>query len=88
MVVYLRPRDHPDKDVRKALEAICAGSGGWRIVKGGHWGSLRCGGGCCMVPVSGTPANAKNHARFLERESRKHPKPDSDPRSRARRVES
>jgi hypothetical protein len=81
----LNPSDNPTKEVREALEAIFAAAPGeWRLVKAGHWGSLRCTRGCCMIPVDGTPKNPGNHARRLEREARKHPRDQNDPQNRLR----
>lgn len=58
----------------------------WYIVKGGHWGTLRCRGMCgCTHPIPGTPKNPSGAARRLKREAGKHPRPDGHPQNRAPR---
>ena len=61
---------HPDKDVRKAIEALVAA--GWTIKRpkgrAGHaWGIARCPRGHreCSKSISSTPASAGNEARRL-----------------------
>lgn len=76
----LQPRNHKEKLVREALEAIMA-RGGWLLQKGGHWGILTCSAGCHRISVNGTPAVPERHARDLKREARTCPLPDDDPRS-------
>jgi len=81
----LYPASHDNKDVRQALESIFERQPGeWFIVKASHWGTLRCRSGCCSIPVYHTPKNASNHARRIERDARRHPLTDGDPRSRRR----
>jgi hypothetical protein len=79
----LDPSDHPYKDVREALKRIMARSG-WRLVKAGHWGHLRCDQGCCDIPVNRTPEVPSRDARDLERRARRHPLDAKDPRSKRR----
>ncbi|WP_203336706.1 hypothetical protein [Nocardioides limicola] len=74
--------DHPDKDVRKALKRILEGP--FELVKGGHWGMLRCDNGCCQISVSGSPRNAPRHALELLREAAKCPRDDGDVRNKLR----
>lgn len=73
----LRPSNHSQKDVRKALSEIVAFKDGqhWRIEAGGHWGTLLCADGCCRIPVPGTPANGTAVAKRLLREARGCPRP-------------
>ena len=61
---------HPDKEVRRAIEALVAA--GWRIVRpkgrtGHAWGIARCPRGHreCSKSISATPANSGNEARRL-----------------------
>jgi hypothetical protein len=79
------PQDakHQRKEVREALEEILK-SGSWRLIKGSHWGRLRCAEGCCDIHVDGTPEVAAHHAAWLKRETRKCPKPKDHPRNRKR----
>jgi hypothetical protein len=85
MPTFLNPSDHDDKDVRRALQAIFAERPGeWCIIQAGHWGTLRCLTGCCAIPIAHTPRNPTNFARRLEREARRHPLGDGDPRSKVR----
>jgi hypothetical protein len=79
----LDPSDHTKKDVREALGRILS-LGGWRLVKAGHWGHLRCDHGCCDIAVNGTPAVPSRHARDLERRARLCPLDEGDPRSKRR----
>ena len=78
-----QPRDHPDKEVRKALLKIQAlnGGGHWSIESGGHWGRLKCAYGCCLIPVSGTPKNSVRHSEILVAEARKCPRAPGTPHS-------
>lgn len=80
----LDPADHQDKDVRKALQQIIAG-GGWRLIKAGHWGHLRCDNGCCDIPVNGTPEVPSRDVRDIERRVRRCPLDEDDPRNKRRR---
>ena len=82
----LRPRDHKDKDVRKALKEVLAMHGGdhFRLLAGGHWGLIRCRAGCCQIGVKGTPRNAGDHASDLLLEAAKCPREDGDIRNRRR----
>jgi len=85
MTEDLGPRDHPDKDVRDALNRVMSSApDAWRLVRAGHWGSLRCVDGCCIIAVNGTPKNAGNHARQILRLARQHPRDPTDPRNRQR----
>lgn len=75
--------DHPDKEVRKALKEILY-DGAFELVKGGHWGMLRCENGCCQMSVSGSPRNAQRHANDLLREAAKCPRDANDVRNKQR----
>lgn len=80
------PSDHTDKDIRAALEKILEMDGpGFKLFKGGHWGMLRCGRGCCQISVDGTSRIPQIHAKDLVREARKCPRPDGDPRKTQKR---
>lgn len=79
----LRPRDHPKKEVREALDEILS-SGQWRLFSAGHWGRLTCDAGCCWIAVAGTPRDPATHARQLRNQARQHPRDAADPRNRRR----
>ena len=82
----LEPRDHPDKDIRKALKEILAMKGGchFSLYAGGHWGIIRCMSGCCNMSVSGTPRIPRAEAQVLVREARKCPREAGDIRNAKR----
>jgi len=83
----LLPSDHGEKDVIEALEQIVAMNGGahFELYKGGHWGSIWCASGCCIIPINGTPRNPSGHARKLLREAAKCPRDDGDSQNKRRR---
>lgn len=82
----LAPSDHPDKEIRKALEQILAMDNvRFTIKAGGHWGMLLCSNGCCQIGVHKTPRVPHIHARDLLREARKCPRKDGDVRKRRER---
>jgi hypothetical protein len=82
----LLPKDHTDKEVRKALrEILKMKAASFELYEGGHWGMLWCAKGCCQIGVWGTPKNPQRHAEELLREARKCPRQDGDVRKRIRR---
>lgn len=79
----LAASDHPNKEVRKGLKQILEG-GSFDLLKGGHWGMLRCDNGCCQISVNGSPRNPQRHADELLREAAKCPRDDGDVRNKIR----
>jgi hypothetical protein len=76
----LSPSEHQDPEVQRVLRMLVEKK--WTLRKEGHWGRLYCpcAGKCTTIPVGGTPRNAGQAARKIERLAARCPLDPDDPR--------